>query len=57
MPSVSPKQARTMRAAARDPEFAHKLGIPQRVARDFVMADQRKAKKAKGKTRKRRAAQ
>ena len=45
MPSKSPAQARTMRAAAHDPKFAKKLGIPQSVARDFVAADQAKAKR------------
>jgi hypothetical protein len=39
MPSSTPKQARTMRAAAHDPSFAKKLGIPQKVAREFVQAD------------------
>ena len=46
MPSTSAKQARTMRAAAHDPKFAKKLGIPQSVARDYVAADQAKAKRA-----------
>ena len=40
MPSKSPKQARTMRAAAHDPAFAKKLKIPQKVAKEFVAADQ-----------------
>lgn len=44
MPSSSPKQARTMRAAAHDPAFAKKMGIPQSVARDFVRADAMKKK-------------
>lgn len=39
MPSKSAKQARTMRAAAHDPQFAKKVGIPQSVARDFERAD------------------
>jgi hypothetical protein len=39
MPSESPKQARTMRAAAHNPAFAAKMGIPQNVARDFEAAD------------------
>lgn len=41
MPSKSPKQARTMRAAAHDPKFAKKLGIPQSVAKKFVRADKK----------------
>lgn len=40
MPSKSPKQARTMRAAAHDPSFAKKVGIAQKVAKEFVAADQ-----------------
>jgi len=39
MPSKTPKQARTMAAAAHDPKFAKKVGIPQKVARDFNKAD------------------
>jgi hypothetical protein len=39
MPSVSAKQARTMAAAAHNPKFAKKMGIPQSVAADFNKAD------------------
>lgn len=39
MPSSSAKQARTMAAAAHDPTFAKKMGIPQSVAHDFNQAD------------------
>ncbi len=39
MPSTSPKQARTMAAAAHNPAFARKVGIPQTVAKDFNQAD------------------
>ena len=39
MPSKSPKQARTMAAAAHSPSFAKKVGIPQSVAKDFNKAD------------------
>ena len=39
MPSSSPKQARTMAAAAHDPAFAKKLGIPTKVAKEFNEAD------------------
>jgi hypothetical protein len=42
MPSKTPKQERTMRAAKHDPAFASKMGIPQSVASDFVAADQQK---------------
>jgi hypothetical protein len=44
VPSKTKKQARAMRAAAHNPAIAKKLGIPQKVARDFVAADQRKKK-------------
>ena len=37
--SVSTKQARTMAAAAHNPKFAKKVGIPQDVAKDFNQAD------------------
>jgi hypothetical protein len=39
MPSSSPKQARTMAAAAHNPAFAKKVGIPQKVAKEFNQAD------------------
>lgn len=49
MPSKSAKQARTMAAAAHDPKFAKKVGIPQKVAKEFNKADKgtgiRKAKR------------
>jgi len=44
MPSTSKKQARTMAAAAHNPRFAKKLGIPTKVAKEFNRADARKAK-------------
>lgn len=47
MPSKSPKQARTMAAAAHNPKFAKKVGIPQKVAKDFNKADKAKGKKAR----------
>jgi hypothetical protein len=37
--STSEKQARTMAAAAHNPEFAKKVGIPTKVAKDFNQAD------------------
>lgn len=40
MPSRSPAQARLMAAAAHDPAFAKKAGVPQSVAREFNAADQ-----------------
>ena len=42
MPSTSPKQKRTMAAAAHDPAFAKKVGIPVKVAQEFFQADQGK---------------
>lgn len=44
MPSKSKKQARTMRAAAHDKEFADRMGIPQDVAKEFVEADKAEEK-------------
>jgi hypothetical protein len=39
MPSKSPAQARMMAAAAHNPKFAAKVGVPQSVAKDFNAAD------------------
>lgn len=39
MPSKSPKQARLMAAAAHNPKFAKKVGVPQKVAKDYNEAD------------------
>lgn len=39
MPSSTPKQKRTMAAAAHDPAFAKKVGIPVSVAKKFNNAD------------------
>ena len=49
MPSTSKKQARTMAAAAHNPKFAKKVGIPQKVAKEFHAADKRKGKAPMGK--------
>lgn len=45
MPSKSAKQHRLMEAVAHDPKFARKVGIPQKVGKDFAKADKRKRKK------------
>lgn len=45
MPSKSPAQKRLMAAAAHNPKFAKKVGVPQKVAKEFVAADKHKAKK------------
>lgn len=44
MPSKSAKQARLMNAVSKDPAFAKKVGIPVKVAKEFVAADKRKKK-------------
>lgn len=41
MPSTTPKQKRTMAAAAHNPAFAKKMGIPVKVAKEFNQADKR----------------
>lgn len=45
MPSKSKSQQRTMRAAAHNPAFAKKVGIPVKVAKEFTAADKRKGTK------------
>ena len=42
MPSTSDKQRRTMAAAAHDPKFAKKVGVPVKVAKEFNQADKGK---------------
>lgn len=39
MPSKSPAQARLMQAAAHDPQFAQRVGIPSSTAQEFASAD------------------
>lgn len=39
MPSHSPAQARMMAAAAHNPAFAKKVGVPVSVAQDYNRAD------------------
>jgi hypothetical protein len=39
VPSKSPAQARLMAAAAHDPKFAKKVGVPVSVAKEFNQAD------------------
>jgi len=41
MPSKSKKQARLMAAAAHDPEFAERVGVPMKVAKEFSKADKK----------------
>lgn len=47
MPSKTAKQKRMMAAAAHDPAFAKKVGVPQSVAKEFNKADAAKGKKQK----------
>ncbi len=42
MPSKTAKQAKTMAAAAHNPAFAKKVGIPVSVAKEFNQADKGK---------------
>lgn len=39
MPSQSGKQHRFMEMVAHDPKAAKRVGVPQSVGKDFVMAD------------------
>jgi hypothetical protein len=39
MPSTTRKQRRFMAAAANNPKFAKRAGVPQRVAKEFHTAD------------------
>jgi len=39
MPSKSPAQARLFAAVAHSPSFARKVGIPQKVGKEFNKAD------------------
>lgn len=45
MPSKSKKQERTMRAACKSQKFRKKVGIPKKVACEFMRADQRRKRK------------
>jgi hypothetical protein len=47
MPSKSAQQHRFMEAAAHNATFAEKSGISQDVAKEFVAADKKKARKRK----------
>lgn len=49
MPSKSPSQKRLFAAAAHDPAFAKKVGVPQSVAKDFNAADAGKRPSNRGK--------
>lgn len=49
MPSTSKKQAKFMAAAAHNPAFAKKAGIPVSIAKEFNAADAKKPAKARAK--------
>lgn len=44
MPSVSKAQAQFMQAAAKSPKFAKKVGIPSKVAKEYMAADKKSGK-------------
>ena len=52
MPSKTPKQKKFMAAAAHDPQFAAKAGIPVKVAKEFHNADRGKYGHKPGKKKK-----
>jgi len=43
MPSKSPAQHNLMAAVAHNPAFAKKVGIPQKIGKEFVRADKKMA--------------
>lgn len=45
MPSKSQAQARMMRAAAHNRAVAKRVGVPQKVAKEFVAADKKRGTK------------
>jgi len=49
MPFKSAKQANMMRAAAHDPAFAKKVGVPMKTAKKMVAHDKPKAVKPRAK--------
>lgn len=44
MPSKSKAQKKLMQAAAHNPDFARKVGVPVRVAKEFAAADKKKGR-------------
>lgn len=45
MPSVSKAQKKLMDAAAHNPKFAKKAGVPVKVAKEYVSADKKAGKR------------
>jgi hypothetical protein len=48
MPSKSPEQHQFMEAVANNPKFARKVGVPQKVGKEFAKADEGKKFKSGG---------
>lgn len=48
MPSTSKKQSNFMKAVANNPKFAKRVGVSQKVGKDFEMADKKKGKYGSG---------
>lgn len=48
MPSTSKKQSNFMKAVANNPKFAKRVGVSQKVGKEFEMADKKKGKYAAG---------
>lgn len=48
MPSTSKKQSNFMKAVANNPKFAKRVGVSQKVGKEFEMADKKKGKYAEG---------
>lgn len=48
MPSTSKKQSSFMKAVANNPKFAKRVGVSQKVGKDFEMADKKMGKYAMG---------
>lgn len=48
MPSKSKAQAKLMRAAAHNPSYAKKVGVPQSVAKEYANADKGRHRKMAG---------
>ena len=46
MPATSQKQEKLMQAVAHSPEFAKKVGIPQKVGREFTQDERAKVGQA-----------
>lgn len=52
MPTVSKAQHRLMQAVAKSPEFAKKVGISQKVGKEFMMEDRKVGIPKKAKVKK-----